>query len=63
MVVSVLMTNCHVSEKWKTGPLMPEITTTPAASRKVEARPAASEARLAKSPKNLEIEDGSSRMM
>jgi hypothetical protein len=37
------MTNCQVSENWKSGPLMPHTTTTPAASRKVEARPAASE--------------------
>jgi hypothetical protein len=53
------MTNCQVSENWKSGPLMPHTTTTPAAYRKVEARPAASEVLLAKSPKNFEIRDGS----
>src|SRR4051794_40309263 len=37
---------------------MPHTTTTPAASRKVEARPAASEVWLARLPKNLEIDDG-----
>src|SRR3954452_7461857 len=59
IVVPVLMTNCQVSENWKSGPLMPHATTTPAANRKVEARPAASEVLLAKSPKNFEIRDGS----
>jgi hypothetical protein len=63
MVVPVLMTNCQVSENWKSGPLMPHTTTTPAANRKVEARPAASEVWLAKSPKNFEIEDGSCLMI
>src|SRR3954454_2555666 len=53
------MTNCHVSEKWKSWPLIPHPPTTPAAKRKVEARPAASEVLLAKSPKNFETGDGS----
>src|SRR3954453_336298 len=57
------MTNCQVSENWKSGPLMPHTTTTPAANRKVEARPAASEVLFAKSPKNFEIGDGSCLMI
>src|SRR5690242_16841835 len=54
IVVPVLMTNCHVSENPNSGPLVPQATTTPAANMKVEARPAANDVRLAKSPKNLE---------
>ena len=59
MVVPVLMTSCHVSEKRKRGPLIAQATITPAANRKVDARPAASEVRLARSPKNFERREGS----
>jgi hypothetical protein len=43
-----------------TGPLIAQTTITPAASRKVDARAAASEVRFARSPKNFEMRDGSS---
>jgi len=59
MVVPVFITNCHVSEKPKMGPLTAHTITTLTANKKVVARPAASEVRLASSPKNLEIGDGS----
>ena len=59
MVVPVLITSCQVSEKLNSGPLTPQITTIPAASMKAEARPAANDVRLARSPKNLEICEGS----
>ena len=60
MVVPVLMTNCHVSEKLNSGPLIAHIPTIPAAAVKVVARPAANEVRLARPPKNLETFEGGS---
>lgn len=59
MVVPVLITSCHVSEKPKSGPLTAHTMTMPAAIMNVEARPAASEVLLARSPKNFETADGS----
>jgi hypothetical protein len=59
MVVPVLMTSCHVSEKPKSGPLTAHMITTLTARMKVDARPAAREVRLARAPKNLEVLDGS----
>ena len=59
MVVPVLITSCHVSEKPKSGPLTAHTMTMPAAIMNVEARPAASEVLLASSPKNFETADGS----
>ena len=56
-MVPVLMTNCHVSEKPNSGPLIAHSTTMPAANMKVDARPAANEVRLASSPKNLETSE------
>ena len=57
MVVPVLMTSCHVSEKPNNGPLTAQTTTILAATIKVEARPAAREVLLARSPKNFDIRD------
>ena len=54
MVVPVLMTSCHVSEKPNNGPLTAQ-TRRRCSEMKVEARPAAKEVLLARSPKNFEI--------
>jgi hypothetical protein len=59
IVVPVLITSCHVSEKPKSGPLTAHTMTTPAATIKVDARPAASDVLLARSPKNLDTLEGS----
>src|SRR4029453_274474 len=59
MVVPVLITSCHVSEKPKSGPLIAHTKTTPAARIKVDARPAASDVLLARSPKNFDTLEGS----
>jgi len=59
MVVPVLMTSCQVSENWNRGPLTAQAMMIPAASKKVDARTAANEVRLARSPKNFETREGS----
>ena len=47
-VVPVLITSCHVSLKWKMGPVNSHATMTTTASRNAEGRPAAREIALAK---------------
>jgi len=54
------MTNCQVSEKPNSGPLIAQTATMPTANIKADARPAANEVRLAKLPKNLETSEGCS---
>jgi len=64
MVVPVLITNCYVSEKWKSGPDTAQTTTTLPARIKVLARPAAFEVQFAallkalvKAPESSELRD------
>jgi hypothetical protein len=42
------MMSCHVSEKWKIGPVTPHTTMTPSASRKAHEEPIISEVRCEK---------------
>src|SRR4051794_9564844 len=51
IVVPVLITNCQVSEKPNSGPVIAQTKTTPAASMKADARPAAWDVLFATSPK------------
>jgi len=44
MVVPVLMTSCHVSEKWKIGPVMSQATMTKKARRNAAVDPVARDA-------------------
>jgi hypothetical protein len=54
MVVPVLMTSCHVSEKPNSGPVAAQATTTSTQAAKVTGRPAARATQAAKSPKTFE---------
>src|SRR5262244_103325 len=47
-VVAVLMINCHVSEKWKAGPVTSQITITRTAPQKAHALPSKMDERCAK---------------
>ena len=52
MVVLVLMTNCHVSEKWKIGPVVAQMMIIDRASKKAQGEPTADEVLLANLRKN-----------
>ena len=58
IVVPVLMTNCHVSENWKTGPVIAQATIDPNAMAKVDARPHCWDVHCATAPKAELIEMG-----
>ena len=53
MVVPVLITSCHVSEKPNTGPETPHTTTVPSARANTQALPTSREATFATSAKSL----------
>ena len=48
IVVLVLMTNCQVSLKLKSGPVSPQVTIISSATKKVEGRPARNAAAFAR---------------
>lgn len=55
MVVPVLITSCHVSDHWKSGPVIIQINTTPKASMKAAGCPAKLAVRCENAAKNLSI--------
>lgn len=55
MVVPVLMTNCHVSEKWNIGPVAAHTTTTKSANKNTDAEPVQTEILLATTRKTFFI--------